>query len=97
MKIGIYMDGAYYYYGYKECCEKYNCRITMNEFLDHLKKVIKSEQDFKDTPIEIPVRKYFNVKVSSKYCKHINILEEDLRKNKFEFIFGNINHAYKRG
>lgn len=88
-RIGVYIDGADYYYGYEECIKRYEVNIPIKQLLKLIKKQIskKLDPDKKNkehSKLKYSIKKYFNGKVIKENFPLINDVEGDLNANNFD-------------
>lgn len=83
-RIGIYIDGAYFYYGYEECVNRYNVEIDIGKFLDYLKDKIYEKVSINSKNASIKFKRYYNGKVTHTKYKYIQKIENDFIDNKFD-------------
>lgn len=84
IKIGIYIDGAYFYYGYEECVNRYNIEIDIEKFLDYIKDKINEKLYINSENSCYKFKRYYNSKVTHTKYRYIQKIENGFSENKFD-------------
>lgn len=88
-RIGIYLDGAHYYYGYEDSLKLHKIRIPIKKFLKLIKKIsheilISNNRINKTDKLKFSRKKYFNGNVTNEYFPLIESINFDLKESKFD-------------